>query len=59
MLTFLQGLIISDDYIEYGDGFETVFTYAREFLYDEQRKTVLELSGLVKSNAFNGEFSAL
>lgn len=31
MLTFLQGLIVSDDYIEYGDGFETVFTYAASF----------------------------
>lgn len=52
MLTFLQGLIISDDYIEYGEGFESVFTYAREFIYDEQRKTVLELRSVIDSEAF-------
>ena len=52
MLTFLQGFIVMDDYIECGEGFEFAFNYAREFLYEEERQTMLELNDLIKSKNF-------
>ncbi len=52
MLTFLQGLIVTDDYIDYGEGFEFVFNYAREFLYQEEKQIMLELNSLINSENF-------
>lgn len=52
MLTFLQSFIVIDDYIECGEGFETVSNFARDFLYDEQKKTVLEINKLIHDDRF-------
>ncbi len=50
--TFLQGLIVTDNYIDYGEEFNFIYCYARECLYEKQKEIVLKLKALVESDSF-------
>lgn len=52
-ITYLQGMVTDEEYIVYNpDGFEFILTYTRNFLYDEQRKTVLGIKKLISEESF-------
>ena len=52
-ITYLQGVVTDEEYIAYNsDGFEFILTYSRNFLYDEQRKTVLGIKKLISEESF-------
>ncbi len=52
-ITYLQDIVTDEEYIAYNSGgFEFILTYTRNFLYDEQRKTVLGVKKLISEEGF-------
>ena len=51
-VTFLQGHIIIDDYIDYGEEFSFIYNYARQYLFEKQEKIILELHDLIHNYGF-------
>ncbi len=52
-LTYLQGAVTDEEYITYNAAeFDFALTYTRNLLYDEQKKTVLELKNLISNEEF-------
>ena len=52
-ITYLQYAVTDEEFVAYNtNGFEFGLTYTRNMLYEEQRKTVLELKELISSDDF-------
>ena len=51
-LTFLQGQIVLDEYIDGADEYRFLYNYARVLLHDELSETVLRLRRLIESEGF-------
>lgn len=52
-ITFLQGALTDEEYVTYnGKEFDYALLYARNALYDEQKKTVLEIKELIGKEDF-------
>ena len=52
-ITFLQGALTDEEYMTYnGKEFDYALPYARNALYDEQKKTLLEIKELIGQEDF-------
>jgi uncharacterized protein YbcI len=52
-ITFLQGALTDEEYVTYnGKEFDYALPYARNALYDEQKKTLLEIKELIGQEDF-------
>ena len=52
-ITFLQGALTDEEYVTYnGKEFDYALPYARNALYEEQKKTVLEIKELIGKEGF-------
>ena len=52
-ITFLQGVLSDEEYVAYnGADFSFALTYTRSLMYDEQKKTVLEIKELISKEDF-------
>ena len=52
-ITFLQGALTDEEYVTYnGKEFDYALLYARNTLYDEQKKTLLEIKELIGTEDF-------
>ena len=52
-ITFLQGALTDEEYVTYnGKEFDYALLYARNTLYEEQKKTVLEIKELIGKEGF-------
>lgn len=52
-ITFLQGALTDEEYVTYnGKEFDYALLYARNTLYDEQKKTLLEIKELIGKEDF-------
>ena len=52
-ITFLQGVLSDEEYVTYnGADFSFALTYTRSLMYDEQKKTVLEIRELIGKEGF-------